>query len=102
MAKHLGIKVFVTAGGDVILDNVGGSYLQRNLDSLAVDVAGLRSRSLANKAQIVSEVERNVWPAVASGNVKPVVYRTLPLSEAAEAHKLMESSSHIGKILLIP
>ncbi|XP_048536667.1 quinone oxidoreductase PIG3-like [Triticum urartu] len=167
MAKHLGIKVFVTAGSqekldacaglgadvcinyktedfaacikeetngngvDVILDNVGGSYLQRNLDSLAVDgrlfiigfmggsvtevnlqamlarrltiqVAGLRSRSLANKAQIVSEVERNVWPAVASGNVKPVVYRTLPLSEAAEAHKLMESSSHIGKILLIP
>ncbi|EMS49727.1 hypothetical protein TRIUR3_03502 [Triticum urartu] len=102
MAKHLGIKVFVTAGVDVILDNVGGSYLQRNLDSLAVDVAGLRSRSLANKAQIVSEVERNVWPAVASGNVKPVVYRTLPLSEAAEAHKLMESSSHIGKILLIP
>ncbi|KAF7086728.1 hypothetical protein CFC21_089991 [Triticum aestivum] len=167
IAKHLGIKVFVTAGSqeklaacaglgadvcinyktkdfaarikeetngngvDVILDNVGGPYLQRNLDSLAVDgrlfiigfmggtvtqvnlqamlarrltiqVAGLRSRSLANKAQIVSEVERNVWPAVASGKVKPVVYRTLPLSEAAEAHKLMESSSHIGKILLIP
>uniref|UniRef100_A0A453PZA8 Enoyl reductase (ER) domain-containing protein n=1 Tax=Aegilops tauschii subsp. strangulata TaxID=200361 RepID=A0A453PZA8_AEGTS len=118
-------------GVDVILDNVGGPYLQRNLDSLAVDgrlfiigfmggtvtevnlqamlarrltiqVAGLRSRSLANKAQIVSEVEKNVWPAVASGKVKPVVYKTLPLSEAAEAHKLMESSSHIGKILLIP
>uniref|UniRef100_N1QU16 Quinone oxidoreductase PIG3 n=1 Tax=Aegilops tauschii TaxID=37682 RepID=N1QU16_AEGTA len=138
IAKHLGIKVFVTAGSeeklaacaglgadvcinykteefvarikeetngkgvDVILDNVGGPYLQRNLDSLAVDVAGLRSRSLANKAQIVSEVEKNVWPAVASGKVKPVVYKTLPLSEAAEAHKLMESSSHIGKILLIP
>ncbi|XP_044955579.1 quinone oxidoreductase PIG3-like [Hordeum vulgare subsp. vulgare] len=167
MAKHLGIKVIVTAGSeeklaacaglgadvcinyktedfvarikeetngngvDVILDNVGGPYLQRNLESLAVDgrlfiigfmggtvtelnlqamlarrltiqVAGLRSRSLANKAQIVSAVEKNVWPAVASGKVRPVVYKTLSLSEAAEAHKLMESSSHIGKILLIP
>uniref|UniRef100_A0A453PZD4 Enoyl reductase (ER) domain-containing protein n=1 Tax=Aegilops tauschii subsp. strangulata TaxID=200361 RepID=A0A453PZD4_AEGTS len=167
IAKHLGVKVFVTAGSeeklaackglgadvcinyktedfvarvkeetngkgvDVILDNIGGSYLQRNLNSLAVDgrlfiigfmggtttevnlqamlarrltiqAAGLRNRSLANKAQIVSEVEKNVWPAVASGKVKPVVYKTLPLSEAAEAHKLMESSSHIGKILLIP
>ncbi|XP_051191863.1 uncharacterized protein [Lolium perenne] len=118
-------------GVDVILDNMGGSYLQRNLNSLAVDgrlfvigfmggtvtevnlqpmlarrltiqVAGLRSRSLANKAQIISEVEKNVWPAVVSGKVKPVIYKTLPLSEAVEAHKLMESSTHIGKILLIP
>uniref|UniRef100_A0A453PZB8 Enoyl reductase (ER) domain-containing protein n=1 Tax=Aegilops tauschii subsp. strangulata TaxID=200361 RepID=A0A453PZB8_AEGTS len=64
--------------------------------------AGLRNRSLANKAQIVSEVEKNVWPAVASGKVKPVIYKTFPLSEAAESHKLMETSSHIGKILLIP
>ncbi|XBH65463.1 uncharacterized protein [Aegilops tauschii subsp. strangulata] len=167
IAKHLGVKVFVTAGSeeklaackglgadvcinyktedfvarvkeetngkgvDVILDNIGGSYLQRNLNSLAVDgrlfiigfmggtttevnlqamlarrltiqAAGLRNRSLANKAQIVSEVEKNVWPAVASGKVKPVIYKTFPLSEAAESHKLMETSSHIGKILLIP
>jgi NADPH:quinone reductase-like Zn-dependent oxidoreductase len=65
-------------------------------------VAGLRGRSLANKARIVSEVEKNVWPAVVSGKVKPVIYKTLPLSEAVEAHKLMESSTHIGKILLIP
>jgi hypothetical protein len=64
--------------------------------------AGLRNRSIVNKAQIVSEVEKNVWPAVVSGKVKPVVYKTFPLSEAAESHKLMESSSHIGKILLIP
>ncbi|KAK1621323.1 hypothetical protein QYE76_026840 [Lolium multiflorum] len=118
-------------GVDVILDNMGGAYLQRNLNSLAVDgrlfiigfmggtvtevnlqpmlarrltiqVAGLRSRSLANKARIISEVEKNVWPAIVSGKVKPVIYKTLPLSEAVEAHKLMESSSHIGKILLIP
>ncbi|KAK1621284.1 hypothetical protein QYE76_026801 [Lolium multiflorum] len=167
IAKHLGIKVFVTAGSeeklaackdlgadvcinyktedfvarikeetdgkgvDVILDNIGGSYLQRNLNSLAVDgrlfiigfmggvvtevnlaimlarrltiqAAGLRNRNLTNKAQIVSEVEKNVWPAVVLGKVKPVVYKTFPLSEAAESHKLMETSSHIGKILLIP
>ncbi|KAM0882100.1 hypothetical protein ACQ4PT_032554 [Festuca glaucescens] len=167
IAKHLGIKVFVTAGSeeklaackdlgadvcinyktqdfvsrikeetdgkgvDVILDNIGGSYLQRNLNSLAVDgrlfiigfmggvvtevnlavmlarrltvqAAGLRNRNLTNKAQIVSEVEKNVWPAVVLGKVKPVVYKTFPLFEAAESHKLMETSSHIGKILLIP
>ncbi|PAN08813.1 hypothetical protein PAHAL_1G437600 [Panicum hallii] len=131
MAKHLGIKVFVTAGVDVILDNVGGSYLQRNLNSLGVDGrlfiigfqggavaevnlqavlirrltiqgAGLRNRSAANKAQIVGEVEKNVWPAVAAGKVKPVIYKTFPLSEAAEAHRLMEASTHIGKILLLP
>uniref|UniRef100_K3YU54 Enoyl reductase (ER) domain-containing protein n=1 Tax=Setaria italica TaxID=4555 RepID=K3YU54_SETIT len=133
IAKHLGIKVFVTAGVDVILDNIGGLYLQRNLNSLGVDgrlfiigfqggaaaevnlqpvlarrltiqAAGLRGRSPANKAQIVSEVEKNVWPAVAApaGKVKPVIYKTFPLSEAAEAHRLMETSTHIGKILLLP
>jgi hypothetical protein len=64
--------------------------------------AGLRNRDITNKAQIVSEVEKNVWPAVVLGKVKPVVYKTFPLSEAAESHKLMETSSHIGKILLIP
>ncbi|KAI3880443.1 hypothetical protein MKW92_039444 [Papaver armeniacum] len=118
-------------GVDVILDNVGGSYFQRNLASLNIDGrlfiigfqggtatqvnlapflqrrltvqgAGLRSRSSENKTSIVSEVEKNVWPAIASGKVKPVIYKSLPLSEVAAAHKLMESSAHIGKILLIP
>ncbi|XP_043698277.1 quinone oxidoreductase PIG3-like [Telopea speciosissima] len=167
IAKHLGVRVFVTAGSeeklafckdlgadvcinyktqdfvarvkeetggkgvDVILDNVGGPYFQRNLDSLNVDgrlfiigfqggaateanlagmlgrrltvqAAGLRSRSPENKAIIVCEVEKNVWPAIAAGKVKPVVYKSFPLSEAAEAHQLMESSKHIGKILLVP
>ncbi|WOL18810.1 quinone oxidoreductase PIG3 [Canna indica] len=167
IAKHLGIRVFVTAGSeeklvacknlgadvcinykledfvarvkeetggkgvDVILDNIGGPYLQRNLESLSMDgrlfiigfmggavaevnlscllsrrltvqSAGLRNRSIENKAQIVSEVEKHVWPAIAAGKVKPIVYKSFPLSEAAEAHRLMESSSHIGKILLIP
>ncbi|KAJ3679443.1 hypothetical protein LUZ60_017454 [Juncus effusus] len=118
-------------GVNVILDNMGGSYFQRNLESLSVDgrlfiigfqggtvsqvnlspilakrltiqAAGLRGRSAENKAKIVKEVEKNVWPAIKEGKVKPIVYKTLPLSEAAEAHRLMESSSHIGKILLIP
>ncbi|KAL8112966.1 hypothetical protein AgCh_020328 [Apium graveolens] len=118
-------------GVDVILDNVGGPYLQKNLDSLNIDgrlfiigfmggvvtqvnlasllmkrltvqAAGLRGRSLENKALIVSEVEKNVWPAIAAGKVKPVVYKYLPLDSAAEAHSIMESSIHIGKIILVP
>jgi len=51
---------------------------------------------------IISEVEKNVWPAIAEGKVKPVVYKSFPLAEAAEAHQLMESSEHFGKILLVP
>ncbi|CAL9153236.1 unnamed protein product [Musa hybrid cultivar] len=167
IAKHVGIRVFVTAGSeeklaacknlgadvcinyktedfvarveeetggkgvDVILDNVGGPYLQKNLDSLGMDgrlfiigfmggaatevnlscllarrltiqAAGLRNRSLENKAKIVAEVKKHVWSAIAAGKVKPIVYKTFPLSEAAEAHRLMEGSSHVGKILLIP
>ncbi|KAK9268227.1 hypothetical protein L1049_010670 [Liquidambar formosana] len=118
-------------GVDVILDNIGGAYFQRNLDSLNVDgrlfiigfqggavtevnltcllarrltvqVAGLRSRSPENKAIIVSEVEKNVWPAIMAGKVKPMVYKCFSLSEAAEARQLMESGKHIGKILLLP
>ncbi|XP_077254071.1 uncharacterized protein LOC143893021 [Tasmannia lanceolata] len=118
-------------GVDVILDNVGGPYFQRNLDSLNLDgrlfiigfmggtiteanlscllakrltvqAAGLRTRSTENKAVIVGEVEKNVWPAIASGKVKPMVYKSFPLSGASEAHRLMESSQLIGKILLIP
>ncbi|KAF9588910.1 hypothetical protein IFM89_017141 [Coptis chinensis] len=54
------------------------------------------------KVVIVSEVEKNVWPAVAEGKVKPIVYKSFPLSKAAESHQLMESSKHIGKILLFP
>jgi putative PIG3 family NAD(P)H quinone oxidoreductase len=118
-------------GVDVILDCMGASYYKRNLDSLnfdgrlfiigfqggvttevdlrpllakrlTVQGAGLRSRSPENKALIISEVEKNVWPAIAEGKVKPVVYKSFPLAEAAEAHRLMESSQHIGKILLVP
>nr|XP_043624445.1 quinone oxidoreductase PIG3 [Erigeron canadensis] len=117
-------------GVDVILDNIGGPYFQKNLESLSIDGrlfiiglmggvkaeanialilakrltvqgAGLRTRSVEKKAEIVSEVEKNVWPAIAEGKVKPVVYKYFPLSEAGEGHKLMETSAHIGKILLL-
>lgn len=64
--------------------------------------AGLRYRSPENKAVIVREVEDNVWPAIVAGKVKTVVYKRFPLSEAAEAHQLLECSQHIGKILLFP
>lgn len=118
-------------GVDVILDNMGGTYLQRNIDSLNLDgrlfiiglqggatsqinlasllarrltaqAAGLRNRTLENKEGIVKEVEKNVWPAIIGNKVKPIVHKYFPLSQAAEAHQLMESSKHIGKILLVP
>lgn len=63
--------------------------------------AALRPRSPENKAMIVKEVEKNVWPAIETGKVKPIIYKEFSLSEAAEAHRLMESSTHIGKILLV-
>jgi len=70
---------------------------------MVVSVASrLRYTSPESKALIVSEVEKNVWPAIVAGKVKPVIYKSFPLSEAAEAHRLMESSKHIGKILLVP
>ena len=62
--------------------------------------AGLRSRSVENKGQIVQEIRTHVWPAIESGKVKPVIYKSFPLAEAADAHRLLESSRHIGKILL--
>ncbi|KAG6642710.1 hypothetical protein I3843_09G154800 [Carya illinoinensis] len=118
-------------GVDVILDHIGAAYFQRNLDSLnvggrlllismmcgavtevnlscllarclTVKASRLRYRSPENKAAIVNEVEKNVWPAIITGKITPVVYKSFPLSEAAEAHRLMESSKHIGKILLVP
>jgi NADPH:quinone reductase-like Zn-dependent oxidoreductase len=60
----------------------------------------LRSRTVEEKGAIAAAVEREVWPLVETGNVRPVVYATFPLEQAAEAHRLMESGSHIGKILL--
>lgn len=116
-------------GADVILDLIGAKYLDRNLDALAVngrlanigmqggvraelDIAklmskraaitstSLRARPAAEKASVVASVREHVWPLVESGTVKPIVDRTLPMSDAAEAHRLLEGSTHIGKILL--
>ena len=119
------------AGADVILDIVGAKYLADNVEALApngritviglqggrraeldlgllllrrgsVSATSLRARPRADKARIVAAVQREVWPLVESGAVKPVVHTALPLAEAAEAHRLMESSDHFGKILLLP
>ncbi|MFF9021325.1 NAD(P)H-quinone oxidoreductase [Streptomyces eurythermus] len=159
IAKALGARVVTTVGGrekaaearrlgadtaidyrtedftehgpyDVILDVVGGDYLERNVRSLAADgrlvVIGLqkglegrlnlaeivfkrasvygttlRTRSKEHKAEIVAEVRKNVWPMIENGAVKLVVDRTLPMADAAEGHRLMEAGGHLGKILLV-
>lgn len=116
-------------GVDVVLDMVGGDYLARNLKCLAPDgrhvsiaflngpkaeiaisdimlkrltLTGstLRPRSVAEKGAIAAALEAKVLPLLASGAIKPVIDRTYPLAEAAEAHRRMESSAHIGKIVL--
>jgi putative PIG3 family NAD(P)H quinone oxidoreductase len=117
------------SGADVILDNMGASYLGRNIDALAVEgrlviiglqggvnaeldlakllgkrgaVIGtlLRPRPVEEKAAICAAVVEHVWPLVADGTVKPVVHSTLPLDRVADAHRLMEVGGHTGKILL--
>lgn len=116
-------------GVDVILDMVGGSYVPRNLKALAVEgrlvqiayletsrISGdfltlmtrrltwtgstLRPRSVEDKGRIAAALEEKVWPMLSAGTVRPVIFKTLPLVAAAEAHALMESSTHIGKIVL--
>ena len=116
-------------GVNAILDMVGGSYMQRNLRALAIEGrllqiaflqpskvevdwvslmakrltftgSTLRPRSAADKAQIANELEAQVWPLLVAGTVAPVIYKVFDLNEAAQAHALMESSQHIGKIML--
>ena len=116
-------------GVDVILDMVGGDYIQRDLKALAPDgrlsfiaflggpkaevnfttvmlkrltITGstLRARSVDFKADVAAELKEQVWPLLDSGQVAPVMAASFPLEEAAQAHALMESSSHIGKIVL--
>jgi putative PIG3 family NAD(P)H quinone oxidoreductase len=118
-------------GADVILDIMGASYLDRNVDALAtggrlviiglqggataelnlgkllpkrasIFATTLRSRPLAEKAAIVAGVREHVWPVVENGLVRPVVHARLPMTEAAEAHRQMESLAHTGKLLLLP
>jgi putative PIG3 family NAD(P)H quinone oxidoreductase len=118
------------AGVDLILDMVGGSYIERNIAALAVEgrlvqiafqqpskieidllpmmlkrltITGstLRPRTVEQKAEIAVELREKVWPLIEAGKVKPLIYKTFPLAEAAAAHALMESSTHIGKIMLV-
>ncbi|TXG47315.1 hypothetical protein EZV62_026609 [Acer yangbiense] len=114
IAKCRGVRVFATAGSDeklafckklgadVCINYKTEDFVARVKEETGGKAAGLRSRSLENKAEIISEVEKYVWPAITAGEVKPVIHKYFPLSEAAEAHQLMESSQHIGKIMLIP
>jgi putative PIG3 family NAD(P)H quinone oxidoreductase len=116
-------------GANVVLDNMGAKYLSKNVDVLAtggrIVVIGLqggtkaelnlgtmlgkraalhattlRARSLAEKSAIVASVREQVWPLVERGAVRPIVHARLPLADAAEAHRILEASTHVGKVLL--
>jgi len=116
-------------GVDVILDMIGGDYTPGNIQSLAMEgrlvvintmkgnntqvdlgrvmtkrltITGstLRSRDAEFKGKIAQNLQKNIWPLLASGTIKPVIYTTFKAEDAAKAHELMESSSHIGKIML--
>lgn len=116
-------------GVDVVLDMVGGDYIARDIEIMAPDArhvsiaflrgakttlnmapvmtkrltltgSTLRARPVEEKGRIARAVREAVWPLLEAGSVRPVIHRTFPLEEAAEAHRLMESSAHIGKIVL--
>jgi putative PIG3 family NAD(P)H quinone oxidoreductase len=114
---------------DVILDNIGADYLTRNVETLgtggrlmiigfqsgavaefnlgklmrrraSVQSTGLRARPREEKAEIVASVREHVWPLVESGAVRPVIDRTVPMWDAAAGHRILEESTHVGKVLL--
>ena len=116
-------------GADVVLDNMGAAYLPRNVQALAsggrlvviglqggvsgeldlgallgkrasVHATSLRARPAAQKAEIVAAVRDRVWPWVEAGDVRPVIHKVLPLERAADAHRVLEASTHVGKVLL--
>lgn len=117
-------------GVDVILDMVGGPYIERNLRCLAADgrlvqiaflqtpkvevdwtplllkrltftASTLRARSAADKERLARALHQHVWPMLEDGRIKPVIDRVFPLAQVADAHRRMESSEHIGKIILV-
>lgn len=116
-------------GADVILDMIGGKYFERNIAALAIEgrlsviallggrdakldlglllrkrltVVGsvLRARPVAEKGAVAASLKREIWPHLAAGKIKPVIDSTFPLADAAKAHARMESSAHVGKIVL--
>ncbi len=106
-AKYLAsnVRVLNTGGRIVVIGLQGGSRAELDLGTLlrkraAVMATTLRARPLAEKAAIVSQVRRFVWPLIADGVVKPVIDARLPLAQAADAHRRVESSEHVGKVLL--
>jgi putative PIG3 family NAD(P)H quinone oxidoreductase len=124
-------KIAGKYGVDVVLDMVGGTYLPRNLSVMAAEgrlvqigflqsamaenfdlrpimlrrltLTGstLRARTVAQKAEIASALRGKVWPLIEKGSVKPLIHATFPLEQAHQAHEMMESSAHLGKILLV-
>jgi putative PIG3 family NAD(P)H quinone oxidoreductase len=117
-------------GADVVLDNMGGKYLGRNVDVLStggrlvviglqggrkaeldlgkllakrasVTATSLRARPVVEKAQIIAEVRDHVWPLIEAGRVQPVIDRALALQDASEAHRVVGASEHVGKVLLV-
>ena len=124
------VEIVRAAGGaDVILDTVGGPYIERNIRSARHDGrivqfafnlgskveinlmpimlkrliftgSTLRSRPAGFKTEVARQLREKVWPLIEAGAIKPVVRQTMPLAEAAEAHRLMETAGHMGKIVL--
>ncbi|MFE5736846.1 NAD(P)H-quinone oxidoreductase [Streptomyces celluloflavus] len=122
-------KATDSKGADVILDIIGAKYLQRNVKTLAVNGrlaiigmqggvkaelnlaallskraaitgTGLRARPLSEKAAIVAAVREHVWPLIGNGRVRPIIDRTIPMADAAEAHRVVDASTHVGKVVL--
>ena len=118
-------------GVNVVLDMVGGDYLARDVKAMApggrhVSIAflkgskvefnfmpvmlkrltftgsTLRSQPTSEKARMAAGLKETIWPMLDAGTMKPLIYKTFPLTDAAAAHQLMESSQHIGKIMLVP
>ncbi len=121
---------FADRKADVILDIIGAKYLPKNVEALnvggrlvviglqggavgeldlgmllakraSVSAAGLRARPVDDKGVICRGVVANIWPLISAGAIKPVVHATIPMENAAEAHRMLESGTHIGKILLV-
>jgi len=123
------VRRFADSGADVILDNMGAAYLSRNVTALAMEgrlvviglqggaraeldlgallrkrgaviATALRSRPAADKAAIVASVRENVWPLVEDGTVRPVVHGVFSMDDVEAAHRLVDSSAHIGKVVI--
>lgn len=124
-------KITGKRGVDVVLDMVGGTYLQKNISVMAMEArlvqigflqsatvenfnllpvmlrrltitgSTLRARSVPQKAEVAAALREKIWPFLEKGMVKPVIHATFPLEQARQAHEMMESSSHLGKILLV-